>query len=130
MSTIRHAARSDPGRRHRENQDRWFADDEAGLYLVSDGMAEDVSPQLVVDTLPALLRDALANVRDLSEPTAPKRVRAALTDVSAFVVERSQNRLDMLGATVVLALVCDGRALLAHLGDSRIYLSRDGRLKP
>src|SRR5262249_32026109 len=59
MSSISHAALSDPGRTHDDNQDRWLANPEQGLYLVSDGMAEDISPQLVVDALPGLLETTL-----------------------------------------------------------------------
>jgi PPM family protein phosphatase len=130
MSTISHAALSDPGRTHDENQDRWLVSSEQGLYLVSDGMAEDVSPQLVVDTLPGLLETALAGVEDLSDPRAAEGVRSAIAQVSRKVYAESERRYDMLGATIVLALVRGGQALVAHLGDSRAYLLRAGALEP
>jgi protein phosphatase len=47
--------------------------------------------------------------------------------------EIRNQRLDLwarcIGATLVLALVRSTKALLAHLGDSRIYLQRGGRLE-
>jgi serine/threonine protein phosphatase PrpC len=129
MTTISHAALSDPGRTHDENQDRWLADPARGLYLVSDGMAEPISPQTVVDTLPGLLQTGLADVDDLTSARAVSAVRSAVAEVSRKVHAESERNFDVLGATVVLALVRAGRALVAHLGDSRAYLLRAGKLE-
>jgi protein phosphatase len=129
MPTISHAALSDAGRTHEHNEDRWLADPASGLYLVSDGMAEAVSPQIVVDTLPGLLDTALAGVKELTDPKAVEGVRAAADQVSRKVHAESEQRCDMLGATMVLVLVRGGHALVAHLGDSRVYLLRAGTLE-
>jgi PPM family protein phosphatase len=129
MTAISHAALSDRGRTHDENQDRWLASPEQGLYLVTDGMAEDISPQIVADTLPGLLETALAGVKNLTDPRAADRVRAAIAQVSRKVYAETERRYDMLGATIVLALVRGGHALVAHLGDSRAYLLRAGALE-
>src|SRR5262249_14156737 len=94
-----------------------------------DGMAEDVSPQMVVDTLPGLLRDALGDVVDVSDPVTAATIRSVLADMSLRVRDARRTHQWMLGATVVLGLVRDDRALLAHLGDSRIYLFREGCLE-
>jgi protein phosphatase len=130
MTAVSHAALSDRGRTHDTNQDRWLIQPELGLHLVADGMSEDISPQLVVDTLPGLLETALTGVEDLTDPRAPDGVRAAIAQVSRKVYAESEKRYDMLGATVVLALVRGGHALVAHLGDSRAYLLREGELHP
>src|SRR5262245_48948949 len=66
MNNLRHAGHSDRGRTHPANEDRWLIDPDLGLFLVSDGMADPVAPQLVVDLLPGLLRAGLADVADLS----------------------------------------------------------------
>jgi protein phosphatase len=117
--TITHACVSDPGRTHPENQDRWFADPEFGLYVVADGMADEVPAQLVIDRLPGFLRAPLAGFRDLTEPAAAEAIQAALTQLN-----EETRSLDTTGSTVVLALIRSGQALIAHLGDSRVYLFR------
>ncbi len=57
------AAITDVGRVRSENQDRWFADAELGLFLVADGLgghaAGALAAQLVVDFLPRLVRRTL-----------------------------------------------------------------------
>jgi protein phosphatase len=130
LITVSHAALTDPGLTHEENQDRCYIDPDLGLYLVSDGMGEAISPQVVVDALPGLLRAALADVEDLADARAAAAVRAAVAEVSCRVRAENERNGDVLGATVVLALVRGGRALVAHLGDSRAYLLRAGRLEP
>jgi protein phosphatase len=123
-SIVLHACLSDRGRTHSGNEDRWLADPEQGLYVVADGMADERPAQLAVDRLPGLLSSRLAGVADLNDPRAEEAVRAALTEVS----EEARD-LNTTGSTVVLALVRGRRALLAHLGDSRIYLLRQSRLR-
>ncbi len=123
--TIRlvHACRSDPGRTHDENQDRWFADPAQGLYLVADGMADERPAQLVVDRLPGLLLTHFQGITDLADPRAGPTVQAALAELND-----DARRVDWSGSTLVLALVRERQALLAHLGDSRIYRLRRGEL--
>jgi protein phosphatase len=123
-STILHACLSDPGRTHPDNEDRWLADPEQGLYLVADGMADERPAQLAVDRLPGLLRSHLRGVAGVDGPRAEEAVQAALAEASVEARD-----LHTTGSTVVLALVRGRRALLAHLGDSRIYLLRQGRLR-
>jgi PPM family protein phosphatase len=123
-SIVLHACLSDRGRTHPGNEDRWLADPELGLYVVADGMADERPAQLAIDRLPGLLSSRLAGVVDLNDPRAEEAVRAVLAEVS----EEARD-LNTTGSTVVLLLVRGRRALLAHLGDSRIYLLRQGRLR-
>ena len=123
-STILHACLSDRGRTHPANEDRWLADPEQGLYIVADGMADERPAQLAVDRLPGLVSSHLAGVDGLDDPRAEAGVQAALAEAS----EEARD-LNTTGSTVVLALVGGRRALLAHMGDSRIYLLRQGRLR-
>jgi protein phosphatase len=92
-------------------------------------MAEDVSPQIVIDALPGLLQTALTGASDLTDGRAASAVRSAVAEVSRKVRAEGERNYDVLGATVVLALVRGGRALVAHLGDSRAYLLRAGKLE-
>jgi protein phosphatase len=113
---------------HAGNEDRWLADPVQGLYLVADGMADERPAQLVVDRLPGLLRTKLAAVASLDDPKAADEVRAALAEVSEEV--RIRGGVEGMGSTVVVALVRGRQALVAHMGDSRAYLLRGGRLEP
>ena len=101
-----------------------------GLFVVADGIsrapAGDVAAQLVVDLLPKILSRPLGG--------GSESIRAfgkSLGDLSDELHARS--RADMrfagLGAAVVAMRVTGRWAQIAHLGDSRGYLWRDGRLR-
>ncbi len=129
MPTIRHALLSDVGLRHTTNDDRAHADPERGLYLVSDGMGEAKSAQLVVDTLPGLLAEAVPADADLTQPDTAARVKQAIATTGRQVRDARRADPSRTGATLVLALMHGDRALLAHVGDSRIYRCRAGNLE-
>jgi PPM family protein phosphatase len=124
-----HACLSDPGRLRPANEDRCLADLGRGLFLVADGMADGVSPQLVEDWLPAMLTEALADDAPVDGPHAPDLVRDVLARLSDRVRDEAARRGDMLGTTLALVLIRRGTALIAHLGDSRVYLCREGKLE-
>jgi protein phosphatase len=132
---IEHAGLSDRGLVREENEDSWWVAPEEDLFLVSDGMGGHaggaVASKIVVEVLPELLRKRLAGVGDLETPEARKQVEGAIAELSRQIREQTRDAPDLrgMGATVVLAMLRDTRALVAHLGDSRAYLLREGRLR-
>lgn len=62
---------------------------------------------------------------------ASKAVSAALLELSEHLRVETQAipGLKGIGSTVVLVLIRDGQAIVAHLGDSRAYLLRAGHLE-
>ncbi len=135
MSTVNYAVLSDIGRLRTANEDRWFADPRQGLYLVADGIggsaAGGLASQIVVEVLPRLLRSKLRDAKHSAGPEIVKQVAAALVELSERLRDESRRALGLkgMGSTVVLALVRDWQAVMAHMGDSRAYLLRAGRLE-
>jgi protein phosphatase len=125
MPRITYAGLTLQGRVRTQNEDRWTADPDQGLFIVSDGMggqpAGALASRIVVETLPALLRTQMQGTADLTTPDASHRLLAALATLSEQVRRGSQSQpgLDGMGATVVLALLRGMQALVAHTGDSR-----------
>jgi PPM family protein phosphatase len=124
--TLRTAHLTHTGRKRRHNEDSYIH--EPPLFAVADGMggakAGEVASGLAVDALrlrPDVGRDAEAYVVDLIQE-ANRRVYARATqDASAAG----------MGTTMTVALVDDdaGRVTIGHVGDSRAYRIRDGRLE-
>lgn len=135
VCTLTHAALTDTGRVRVENQDRWFADDKQGLFIVSDGVgghsAGGLAAHIVVRILPPLLRKRMDRIEDLATKKAGIQLKAALAESSRSVRDATRGKAGLagMGATIVLALVRENEALVAHLGDSRAYLFRGGRLE-
>lgn len=126
---------SDIGRVREENQDRFFIDREAGLFVVSDGMGGEPAgaraAEMVVGLLPPLLETRTKGIEDLTDPRATEETLAAISELSAKVREEGAGKpgLHGMGATVVVAMIRHAQVLVAHLGDSRAYLMRRGALK-
>lgn len=120
-----YAARTDRGLIRASNQDAVFAGNT--LLVVADGMgghaAGDMASRLVVNAfVPLDRRDPGGDlVRALAKAT-----REGNRSISEVVRENPE--LDGMGTTVTALLFDGGRLGMAHVGDSRAYLYRDGVL--
>lgn len=116
-----------------------------GLFAVADGMGGyeggEVASHLVVSTMEETFRRYLTDMAAchlllpglpglVAEHKAEKEsllaaaIRLAHTEVAA----RRSGRLANMGSTVAALVVAEREAILAHVGDSRVYRLRDGRL--
>jgi protein phosphatase len=131
---------SDVGRRREKNEDAYLVDLDLGLFVVADGMGGhaggDTASQLATATVQQYLRDVRTEEPEAFEP-APldetplgARLREAVETASRAIFRTAQAdpALAGMGTTLTAVLVQDDRVLLAHVGDSRCYLVRDGRI--
>lgn len=118
------AARSDVGLVRANNQDSAFAGPH--LLLVADGMGGaaggDIASSIVIGRLAELDGESLGPDEALDE------LKDAIADAHAEIVQRAKNDPELSGlGTTVTALLRSGSSLaMAHIGDSRAYLLRDG----
>ncbi len=141
--TLEAYARTDVGPVREHNEDSLLIDVENGVFVVADGMgghaAGEVASQMAVDTIHQILvgredPDETRLVRDHdSEDPADvlrERLRYAMNQASIAIRRASEANPEQRGmGTTLVVLVIDGdQAHLAHVGDSRAYLYRDGRL--
>lgn len=129
------AGMSDVGRCRDRNQDHFLIDPALGLYAVADGMgghaAGEVASRLAVDALSAVMQDAPAPEDSLSPAAATERLRLALIEGNRKICESVLSRTEWrgMGTTMVAMLNLEDRVLIGHVGDSRAYLLREGRLQ-
>lgn len=124
--TLNFAARSDVGLVRANNQDSGFAGPH--LLVVADGMGGaaggDIASSIAVGRLAALEGEGLGPDEALDE------LKTAVAEAHAEIVARAHNDPELSGlGTTVTALLRSGTTLaMAHIGDSRGYLLRDGEL--
>jgi len=124
--TLRFAARSDVGLVRADNQDSGFAGPH--LIAVADGMGGaaggDIASSIAMAHLAALEGEGLGPDEALD------RLKGAIAEAHADIVERAHNDPELSGlGTTVTAILRSGSSLaMAHIGDSRGYLLRDGVL--
>ncbi|MBA3821494.1 MAG: serine/threonine-protein phosphatase, partial [Deltaproteobacteria bacterium] len=110
------------------NEDSLIVDPKHGLYAVFDGMggamAGDIASQRARDVVKEYVRARRGQM------DAKALLEAALNAASAAVHSEATTRRDRrgMGTTAVVCVVEDARAVVAHVGDSRAYLLREGRL--
>jgi protein phosphatase len=88
--------------------------------------AGEVASEMAVD----IVSHDLSDLNDLDASEAHERVAEALRDANRAVFERTRTERDKLGmgSTVSALLLSETKYVVGHVGDSRIYLVRDGQL--
>jgi len=142
MVIVESAGISDVGKKRNQNEDSLFFDDNMGLYVVADGMgghlAGEVASRLVVDTMRDSIKQYKENqeVDDLAyvDDSLSKEANHLLSSIrlSNQVVHKASLQDDSfrgMGSTVSAAYLTDDSIVVANVGDSPIYLIRNGKIE-
>ena len=130
--TLLAAAGSDVGRRRAMNQDSAAAS--TRLLVVADGMGGhahgEVASTVAVGAVMELEEQLAPDLTGLTDVDLTAALGKALDDAAAQLTALAQDdpQLRGTGTTVVAFLVDGARIGIAHIGDSRAYMLRDGEL--
>lgn len=130
VPTLQMSGRTDVGcaREHNEDQIAWDAS--AGVALLADGMgghnAGEVASALAISVLHPLLRDLPAD--PLEQEVG---MQNAVADANTEILHKAASDVvfNGMGTTLALVLFRDNGVMVGHVGDSRVYRLRDGRLQ-
>jgi serine/threonine protein phosphatase PrpC len=118
-----HAALSDVGQVREGNEDSYLAS--PPLFVVADGMggaqAGEVASSAVIEAFEA------AREQD----TLPESLLDTIQNANARIYEMASGDRSLagMGTTTTAVMVVDGEIAIAHVGDSRAYRMRDGKLE-
>jgi protein phosphatase len=140
---IAYAARTDVGRKRQGNEDSVLVNAEQDLFVVADGMgghaAGEVASRVAVDSINEFVTltggdDEITWPFGLDDSISydGNRLKTAIRYANRKVLEAMKEQAEYEGmATTVAAVLVEAgtTANLAHVGDSRIYLHRDGEFK-
>ncbi len=143
--SIRFYAATDVGKVRDHNEDNFLVDKKLGLFIVADGMgghaAGEVASAIAVRTVHEeikrekdLLDDYVAGASGVNKVTPKDLValfeHAVQRACSKIHEEASQDQAKRgMGTTLSALLVVGNQGFIAHVGDSRIYLERGGRVQ-
>jgi len=118
------AGLSDAGRRRRHNEDAFVC--EPPLFAIADGMGGAQAGELA-----SRLAAASVGRSDAGGLSGRDRVVALIEEANRSVYERAADdeAVSGMGTTMTIALVEEDVVWIGHVGDSRAYLVRDGRLE-
>lgn len=113
------------------NEDSFFSDLPHGLFVVADGMGGHAAGEVASDMAVRILSDELRDAGELADDIARERVQQSLQRANLAIYQRTLTEVDKqgMGTTVCVLLLHDAQYLIGHVGDSRVYLLRDGALK-
>ncbi len=142
MIDIESSGITDIGRRREQNEDSLFCDDGMGLYVVADGMgghkAGEVASKLVVETIRDYLEQNQTdpppeNLVDADEKLSKKaqRLLAGIHLSNRVVHQTALSNEDYkgMGSTVSAIYFTEKTFIVANVGDSLVYLIRDGGIE-
>jgi protein phosphatase len=126
----------DPGRTRSNNEDSVATDDSVALAVLADGMGGYNAGEVASNMATSFIRAELGRwLREASEQASDAEVRRAMdicVDNANRAIFNSANvnpQYAGMGTTLVLAVFRGDRVLLGHVGDSRCYRMRSGRLQ-
>jgi len=133
---------SDLGLRRATNEDNHCARPDLGLFLVADGMGGhvggEIASRIAVETIEAVIDQTKVTNPDDTWPVPfdnalsadANRMTAAFQFANRTIAKRVEASQGLRGmATTASAVLAKSReAVVGHVGDSRVYLLRDGEL--
>ena len=134
--TIELHAAVDTGRARSNNEDSVATDDGVGLAVLADGMGGYNAGEVASNMATSFIRTELGRwLREASTQASDAEVRRAMeicvdnANRAIFNAANANPQYAGMGTTLVVAVFRDTRVLLGHVGDSRCYRLRDGRLQ-
>jgi PPM family protein phosphatase len=131
MLKINCAGQSDVGLRRSNNEDSLVVEPGVGLIVVADWMggaaSGEVASQLFTDTA----REVFFASEGKSDESASALVQKAflLANERILTMAKENRECAGMGCTAELLALYDGQYVLGHVGDSRTYVLRHGKLR-
>ena len=134
--TIELHAAVDPGRARSNNEDSVATDVGVHLAVLADGMGGYNAGEVASNMATSFISTELGRwLREASTQASDAEVRRAMdicvdnANRAIFNAANSNPQYAGMGTTLVVAVFRDNRVLLGHVGDSRCYRLREGRLQ-
>jgi serine/threonine protein phosphatase PrpC len=132
---------TDVGMKRDHNEDSFLIREDLGLCVVADGMGGHAGGEMASSIAVRTIEDGVLAAKKLVEGGAPHEAPVELNPVAKLISEsvqkacfniykKAQERRELQGmGTTTIGFICHGRhVFVAHVGDSRAYLMRDGRI--
>jgi serine/threonine protein phosphatase PrpC/CRP-like cAMP-binding protein len=134
-------AATDVGRTRDHNEDNFLVDKKLRVFVVADGMGGHAAGEVASSLCVRKVREAVAENRELIERFASgdrsvdraeilRLLERAVQASCSAIYERAKREPEKrgMGTTCSLLMLAGDRGFIAHVGDSRIYLMRQGQV--
>lgn len=115
------------------NEDNFTVDlnGSRGIFIVADGMGGHAAGEVASEMAVQILQRDLASVSTLEGEQASTLTAETLRKANRAIHDRTLTEVDKqgMGTTASVLLIAGTRYLIGQVGDSRVYLMRDGQLQ-
>ncbi len=129
-------AKTDTGRSRENNEDSVAVDEETRLAVLADGMGGYNAGEIASGMATAFIKSEMSRwLTEVGTTARPKEVRRAMeicvdsANLSIFNAANSNANYSGMGTTLVVGVFRDDVLVLGHIGDSRCYRLRAGKLE-
>jgi len=138
---------TDIGRKRQRNEDSYLVNDKLHLYIVADGMGGhaggEFASKIAVSTVEEILKGEDRKKANLPEKTyldtqakikgdkaKQEHLKDAIARAGSMIVRRAAEEPELrgMGTTSTVVLFMQGKAFVAHVGDSRCYCVRGNKI--
>ena len=133
-------AATDSGRQREHNEDNFLVDKNLRLFIVADGMGGHAAGEVASALCVREVRDAVAQTEQMLAAAGSedsdgrgqilRMLEHSVQSACSAIYKRAQSQSDKrgMGTTCTLLLLAGQRGFIAHVGDSRVYLVRQGQV--
>ncbi len=126
---MKFAGNSEIGKIRKENEDQYYIDEQGLILAVADGMGGHENGKVAAD----IATKTFAGYKDemLKSDFASDKLAEILAAINKAVYDYKQKKANgkMMGTTFSGAVIKENILFFAHVGDSRIYVYHNGKLK-
>jgi len=130
---LSHSARTDVGMIRSGNEDNFDVDVNStrGIFIVADGMGGHAAGEVASEMAVTIVKRELTDVNDATGAQLGKVLAEALRHANRAIHDRTLTEVDKqgMGTTASVLVLSDSRYEIGQVGDSRVYLLRDGALR-
>ncbi|CAN5249784.1 Stp1/IreP family PP2C-type Ser/Thr phosphatase [soil metagenome] len=136
------AGETNVGMKRQHNEDNFSILEDTGLYIVADGMGGHASGEVASKMAVDSLREFFAATAQDPERTWPYKMDRSkgyeenrlitgikLANLRIYESAQRDPRQRGMGTTIVTMFAVEDGVYVAHVGDSRVYRVRDGKLE-
>ena len=136
------AGETNVGRKRNHNEDNFAIMPDFGLFMVADGMGGHASGEVASKMAVDAMQEFFSQTQDDPERTWPYKMDRSkgyeenrlitgikLANLRIYESAQRDARQRGMGTTIVSLFAVEDGVYLAHVGDSRVYRRRDGKLE-
>jgi serine/threonine protein phosphatase PrpC len=124
---LKAAGYSHPGLQRSNNEDRYHYDSSRGIFIVIDGIGGQAAGETAAETALRILRSRLERETGAIEDRVREAIALANNEIHRLASIRSE--WQGMACVLTVAVVTNGDVIVGHVGDTRLYKLRGGRLE-